>query len=56
MSLSSLLALLSLILPLAMARPTLESPSERDVNVRWPYGSEKIRGVNIGGVSGFHLV
>lgn len=28
--------------------------AERGVNVGWPYGSEKIRGVNIGGVRLFY--
>ena len=40
------------ILPLCFAAPAPVN-SRRDVNVGWPYGTEKIRGVNIGGVSDF---
>lgn len=51
---SSLLALASLLAPLAALRVNATPLAERGVNVGWPYGSEKIRGVNIGGVSGVH--
>ncbi len=48
---SLLLTFSALLLPLALAIPTPETPQKRGVNAGWPYGSEKIRGVNIGGVS-----
>lgn len=49
---SILISLASLLLPYAIAAPTPDSYPiipKRGVNVGWPYGSEKIRGVNIGG-------
>ncbi|RSH88775.1 exo-1,3-beta-glucanase [Saitozyma podzolica] len=46
---SSLVALASLLAPLAALRVNATPLAERGVNVGWPYGSEKIRGVNIGG-------
>ena len=46
---TSLLALTSL-LPFARAAPLFT----RDVNVGFPYGQQKIRGVNLGGVSRHH--
>ena len=53
--LPSLLVLLdSLLLPFAISAPVAETShgvQVRDVDVGWPYGLEKIRGVNIGGVS-----
>lgn len=43
------------IVPLAVvsAFPALQTVDDekRSVNVGWPYGTNKIRGVNIGGVS-----
>lgn len=55
-TLQSLLALAALLAPLASlqvaASPVVQERNieERGVNVGWPYGSQKIRGVNIGGV------
>jgi glucan 1,3-beta-glucosidase len=46
--LTTLLPALALLLPLAYAAPT----ETRAVNVGWLYGQQKIRGVNLGGVSG----
>lgn len=50
--------LISVILSLATLVITKATPLQtRSVNVGWPYGSAKIRGVNIGGVrSLFKLV
>ena len=45
----SLLSLLTTLLPFTLSAPA--RTTERDVNVGWPYGQQKIRGVNIGGVS-----
>lgn len=43
------------IVPLAIAMALPAFPTvdveKRSVNVGWPYGTDKIRGVNIGGVS-----
>lgn len=43
------------IVPLAIARALPAFPTvdveKRSVNVGWPYGTDKIRGVNIGGGS-----
>ncbi|KAK4688993.1 glucan 1,3-beta-glucosidase, partial [Tremellales sp. Uapishka_1] len=44
---TALFLLLSALLPISFAIPT--RPQKKDVNIGWPYGSEKIRGVNIGG-------
>ncbi|ORY35550.1 putative cellulase [Naematelia encephala] len=47
---SYLHSLAALLLPLALSVPaSARAVESRDVNVGWPYGSEKIRGVNIGG-------
>lgn len=51
---STFLSVITLLLPLSVGAPTPASPrlvQERGVDVGWPYGSQKIRGVNIGGVS-----
>lgn len=50
----NLLALWPLLLHVAQAAPlnvTSQAVIKRDVNTGWPYSKEKIRGVNIGGVS-----
>jgi len=48
---AQLSAATALLFSLALAAPTPETHSQhsRGVNVGWPYGSQKIRGVNIGG-------
>jgi glucan 1,3-beta-glucosidase len=46
---TTLLTILSSLLPIALAAPL----AERGVNVGWPYGQQKIRGTNLGGVSFF---
>lgn len=48
---STLLTLLSSLLPIAIQQVAAAPLAERGVNVGWPYGSQKIRGVNLGGVS-----
>ncbi|KAK8854773.1 hypothetical protein IAR55_003512 [Kwoniella newhampshirensis] len=48
--LSSLLALAGVVSALPATSPSPRAKQQnRDVNVGWPYGSQKIRGVNIGG-------
>ncbi|RSH83037.1 exo-1,3-beta-glucanase [Saitozyma podzolica] len=49
---SSIVAFSALLLPLAL-RVNAAPLEERDVNIGWSYGSEKIRGVNNGGPSLF---
>ena len=44
---TTFLPLLAALLPLAKAAAI----QPRGVNLGWPYGQEKIRGVNLGGVS-----
>ncbi|KAI9637448.1 putative cellulase [Dioszegia hungarica] len=46
---STLLTLLSSLLPIAIQQVAAAPLAERGVNVGWPYGSQKIRGVNLGG-------
>jgi len=44
---TTVLPILAALLPLARAAAI----QPRGVNLGWPYGQEKIRGVNLGGVS-----
>lgn len=58
---STLFLALSALLPLALGKRSdfphqtvvakRAEVEKRGVNVGWPYGSQKIRGVNLGGVS-----
>jgi glucan 1,3-beta-glucosidase len=52
---SSIVAFSALLLPLAL-RVNAAPLEERDVNIGWSYGSEKIRGVNNGGVSDIAII
>jgi hypothetical protein len=47
------IAVIAVLAPLALGAPQpINYLAKRGVNTGFPYGQEKIRGVNLGGVSG----